>query len=297
MDYYQALHKYGADKLALLGMFVLGLLVAYLISATRYGWPRSAAIELTDRIKGLGISSIQEKEEMEKFFLVKDSAGRVAGFTIEIFSEDKQSERFDVEYASHYYIKGRYSEQQKAFFQSGDHLEEFIWRSETVTPGGTKAVVIKLSKNGMLTVTRADGRASSSFKIGRATLPSTVLDLVFGQMLETGVDEIILDIIRAQGSIVQMLISREDIEDADSSRPGREYKFRVDIAHRQEITRYVYLDSDKKISGIILQGRRKYELERSRVSEIREYFPDKVDYLSDREDEPETEDKLLQQVR
>jgi len=297
MEHKSGLQKYEADKLALLGMFVLGLFIAYLISAARYGWPRSAAIELTTQIKKRGITSILEQTGMEKFFLVRNPAGRVAGFTIEVFARNKENQRFHIQSASHYYIKGLYTEEQKTFFQTDDHLEEFSWRSNTVTPRGSKVRTLSLSRGGKLTIRQSGRRPKVQFEIGPATLPNTVLDLVFTQMLEDELDKIILDVIQSDGSIVQTIIYRDNSEYSDTAEKKRMYKFRLEIAQRKGLIEEFYLDSNKRISSITLAGRRNYSFQRSSISEILKYFPEKAQYLLNREMELKPEDKFLPQAR
>jgi len=297
MEYDSGLQKYGADKLALLGMFILGLFIAYLISTARYDWPRSAAIEMTNRIKNKGLSSILAKTGWEKFFLVKDAHGRPAGFTMEIFIEERKNQRFNIKSAAHYYIKGLYTEEQKTFFQTNEHLEEFLWQSRTITPRGSKLRVISLSKDSILTIRQSEPRPKITFKIKPATLPSPVLDLAFSQMLEGKIDKIALDVIQSNGSVVPMLISRENIKSSENEKQNRKYKFRLEIPLRRNFLQYIYLDGNKKISGIIMKRPRKYVLERGTVSEILKYFPDKASYLFDREMEPESEDEFFPQMR
>ncbi|MHC4213945.1 MAG: hypothetical protein ACYSWP_11285 [Planctomycetota bacterium] len=122
MDASNRLRKYEPDKIALLVFFALGLLIAFLISSSRYSGPARAGSRLIGRIKYNGISSLLDIEAYRTFF------------------------EYEVNSASMLYMPGRGGQEKLSYFRCDQRFDRFSWKSETVRTGGSIGVELSLDE-------------------------------------------------------------------------------------------------------------------------------------------------------
>jgi len=283
MDRNYGAKKYGADKIALLGFFIIGLLIARFITSSRYIRPLKAGGQVVAEIKRKGIAGFLDSQSWQSFFLIKDTRGHPIGFTMDVFTDSMTYTALNIRSASLLYIRGRYSHDKIMFFQSDNSFDRFSWKSETVRPGERSGTEILRGQDGVVTVTKSGrNKTQQSYKPDSASIPDFLLDLVFTQMLESGHTKIIVDTINADGKMVDVVISRIKTKYRRPSQTEAEYKLNVDFSDDGGFSELVYLDSQGRILEIFLEPDG-ICFERTNVEDILEKFPERVDYILQRE--------------
>jgi len=272
--------KYEADKIALLGLFVLGLLAAYFTTYSRHTGPRNAGGKIVAGIQQKGISALLEDLGWENFFLIRDAAGRTIGFTVDVFTNLSSQSGWNIQGADHLYIRGRYGWEQLMFFQSDEHLSRFSWQSRVVRPGRSTATQITLTKDGVVTVTGSGrGGKEQRFKPSSAFLPSPLLNLALSRMIEAGIEKIIVDLIEADGTISPMVISASRPGNLHQDQQKLKYKFSLKMLGPGKFSEVVYLDDQNRVSKVTLQGNNGYFLERTGRENVLRQFPERAGYI------------------
>ncbi len=266
-------------------------------------------------IKSRGLGSFLDSAgsergwDRESFFLIKDGKGHSVGFAVEAldchFSERRRSSvdieqriesQFNILAWSFYYIHGRYDREQTAFFKSNNSFDEFLWRSETSGPGGRSSAEIFLGEGGIMTVKEFDRRSErGDYQVGPAAVPEIFSELVFSQMLDTGREEIFVDIIDVDGKITPVFITRVEESRSFASRnlngdvdiDGKEnaYVFREELLDGRGFYEQVYLDEQRRITKRLLQQESEYFLERTTMENVLKEFPEHGGYILQGKDE------------
>lgn len=252
----------------------------------------------------------------EEFFLIKDSGSGVIGFAMDLlglrfvsrpdFLENQQSDapesleaevaltalssdaQLEIHTVSFYYIRGRHQREQAAFFQGSDNLDEFVWKNEISGIGGRRGAEIALDKFGRMSVKRlGPPDKQSNYRVGPAVIPDILSELIFSQMLDSYHKKILVDIIKAEGTIMPTRISRIKAEEDGSLQAFYKtaaeqkfpYVFRVEFLDGRGFSQQVYLDNQHQISKILLWQERVYLLERTSLKDVVGQFPERADYI------------------
>lgn len=272
--------KYEADKIALLGLFIVGLLIAHFITSSRYTGPLNAGREVVAEIKRKGISSFLDDRGWQSFFLIKDARDRAIGFTMDVFTDPAPDTKLNIQSAGLLYIRGRYGQEHLFSFQSDNSFDEFSWKSETAGPKGRSGTEILLGEDGVLTVTGLSrNKKVQSYKPGSASIPNFLLDLVFSQMLDSARERIIVDTIDAGGKMVEVLICKIKSGDSGPSPTGPAYELNVEFLDERGVSEKVYFNSRGRISKILLRQNGLYLFERTDAENILRQFPERADYI------------------
>jgi hypothetical protein len=281
--------KYEADKIALLGLFIVGLLIAGFITSARYSRPRKAGAKVVDQIKRKGISGYLDDQLWQSCFLISNAKGTLIGFAMDVFTSSPTDLKLNIKAAGLLYTRGRFGREQAMSFQSDNSFAEFSWRSETAAPPARTGTRITLEQDGVLTVTKFNQDTKQhSYKPGSSAIPDFLLDFVFTQMLESDYPKIIVDTITADGKIVEVAVSKAGTEDSRPSQTEAPYKLNVDFLGEPRISQQVYLDSRKRIVQIRRNGT--YLFERTSTDDILKQFPEQADRILQR-------NRILEQSR
>ena len=272
--------KYGADKIAFLGLFILALLLAHFITFSRHTLPSKAGSKAIAEIKAAGISSLLSDRNRQDFFLIKDAKGHTIGFTMDTLAESETETQLNIQATGYSYIRGLYVQEQVTFFQSDNSFDEFVWKSEIVGRAGRKDTRIILSRDGTVTVT-SFGREQKeqSYKPDSTPIPGVLFDLLLSQMLHSGYKKIIVGIINSDGRTFNSVISGIKAEDAALPRTGAEYILNVEFQDIRRFSEQVYFDHQKQITKILLRQERLYILERTGMENVLKEFPERADYI------------------
>ena len=275
MDQADRARKYEADKIVLLGLFAAGLVIAYLITASRYTAPRKAGAKVVSEIKRKGISGCFQGRRHRSFFLIKDEADRTIGFTADVFAPSAPPDKPDIQSTALLYLRGRYRKTQLTLFRSDDQFSTFSWKTELVSPAGRVAKGILLAEDGVLTITQSGQSTRQGYIPGPDSVPDLLLDLVFTQMLEAGYKKVVIDTIDSDGRTIEVVLSR-----IKAKGPGRpEYELNVIRLDGSRDSQQVYLDASRQISAILLKQDPTYLLERTSLEDVLTEVPEAAEYI------------------
>lgn len=289
--------------------------------------PLEAGCEIIAAIKSKGLGSFWgshfakearngvplDNRSWESLFLIKDARGRSIGFTMDVLiaapvlQEERKTGPLDfgrdaqnVQAASFYYIRGRYNREQATFFQGRNNLDEFTWKSETSGIGGRSSAEVVLDGAGVITVSSPSGvhrtatgrkfgvkAEDKSYQIGSAAIPDIFGELTFSQMLDSNHEEILVDIIEADGTIMPVLISRIEKNGSAAGQFFSEaaaqeqvsYVLRLELLDGRGFSEQMYLDDQRRILKRLLRREGIYILERTSAETILREFPERGDYI------------------
>lgn len=272
--------KYATDKLFLLGLFIVSLLIARFIVTSKHDQPLKAGSEIVAKIKSEGLSSFLDSQSQDSFFLIRDERARTIGFTMDILIDSGTDDRLNIQATSFLYARGRYAQEQIALLQSDNYLDEFTWKSETVRPTGRSSTRITLDNTGTMTVSKSNTQPEEKiYQLNPAVIPDVFLKFVFSRILDSSYKKILVDTIDSDGQITTTLISKTKAD---------KYVLDVKFLDGRGFSERVYFDKQKQIFRILLQQKNIFILERSSAENILREFPERADYILQK-------DKILEQ--
>lgn len=230
-----------------------------------------------------------EDEGWRDFFLIKDAAGQTIGFTMDVLTLSQQAQwtpddstvsSMGIQKASLLYVRGKYPQEQVSIFKCNNNFDEFFWKSEARSLAGATAAEIASQQTGVITVTQLGPRPRrENYQLGPAAIPDILFDRLLSQMLDDSCEEIIADLIDAQGQIIPTLISKIKINDTADFEGQVQFAFELEFLDGRGFRETVYLDSHRRIKKRILHQQGLYILERTDAQTILEQFPERAEYI------------------
>ena len=98
-------------------------------------------------------------------------------------------------------------------------------------------------------------------------------------MLDSGHKKIVVNIINSDGTMLDSVISRIKAKNANLPQTEAEYILNVEFQDGRRFSEQIYLDSQKQALKILLQQERLYILERTSMENILREFPERADYI------------------
>ena len=223
------------------------------------------------------------------FFLIKDAEGKTVGFTMDVLALPQQAPQtpddltissVDIQLASLLYVRGRYPQEQVSIFECNNSFDEFFWKSESRSSAGATAAEIATQQAGVITVTQLSPKPRrKDYQLGPAAIPDILFDRLLSQMLDDSCEEIIADLIDAQGQIIPTLISKVKIDDTAGFEGQVQFAFELKFLDGRGFCETVYLDSQRRIKKRILHQQGLYILERTDVQTVLKQFPERAKYI------------------
>jgi len=272
--------KYEADKIVLLGLFAVGLLIAQILTVSRYTGPQKQGTKVIAEIKRKGISSFFPERQGRSFFVIRDAADRTAGFTADVVGPAAPPYKLGIQSAALLYARPRYRKEQLMSFKSDERFSTFSWKSEVVISGRRSRKELLLGDDGVLTIGESGQSRKRGYTPAEHSIPDALLDLVFSQMLDSGYKKIIVDAIDSDGQTTEVAIRQTRTVGPGALSGLPEYELNVIFLDRRRSSQQVHLDADKRISGISLQQDPKYEFERTTLEEVLRRVPEAARYIA-----------------
>ena len=239
-----------------------------------------AGAEIIETIKRKGLGGFLDSQVRQTFYLVKDSTGHAIGFASDVLTGSGSDAPFNMQTTGFSYIEGRHTVEQATSFQCTDKLDEFVYRSQARSAAGRSGSQIALDKTGTMTVTRSGVRPEEkNYRLGPAAIAEVFLDQILGQMLDTGREEIVVDVVDAHGKITPTFVSR--IEAAKEDPGGRDaaYVFKLELLDGRGFYEQLYLNQQKQTYRTFLRQEDTYIVERTTAEEIIREFPGYAQYV------------------
>ena len=282
--------KYAADKVALLVLFIIGLLGARLIVKSKRNKPLKAGAELVTKIKDEGLLNIIGDEDRRAFFMISNAKNIPIGFMMDVLTVAEPnsetlglqtSQPLNIRAANYLYLKGQYAQERVGVFQGQSNLAAFIWKSKAAYRTARVGTTITLDIEGVMTVTKSARHSEEkTYLLDNTAIPDVFMELLFAQMLDSGHKKILVDIIKDDGEITPILVRRITADNAG-------YLLNVDFLDDRGFSEQIYLDDQKRISKTLLQQQSIFILERTSVEDILRQFPERTDYILQKSRLPE----------
>jgi len=244
-----------------------------------------AGSEIIKEIKYTGTDGFLDDRSRESFFFIKDAKGRGIGFTMDVLryasaerSKDsvplidaQTEERLNVHGINLLYIRqGRYASEQVTFFKTDDRFANFAWKNEINGIAGRISTEVLLDETGIMTVEKTGSVSEGkNYQVSPAAIPELLSEFVFGRMIISGYEKIIVDMIETNGKIAPALIWK-----AENNAEGG-YVLNVEFLNDQGSSQKVYLDSQMRIFKVLLQ-RGNVTVQRTEVENILREFPEQA---------------------
>lgn len=237
-----------------------------------------AGSEIIAKIRSRGLRGFSDSHNQRAVYLIKDSGMQNIGFTVDVFSNPEQDAQFDVRAAGIFYIKGKYASEQVTSFQSQDDLEEFVWKTETYSRTGRSSIEMLLEEFELITIRKHSEKTEARYSLSPAAIPEIFIEQLIGQMLDDNKNDIIVDVIEANGRIVPILVSEieneEEIADEEVA-----YLFKLELLDGRGYFEYVYLNDQRQIYKRVMQQKETYVIESTTLEDVMQKFPERANYI------------------
>ncbi len=206
------------------------------------------------------------------FFILSDSKGQAVGFTMDSM-EIQANEEQALRAASYFYRRGLSAVEQAGYYYGGTSFEKFEWMFRQNSPR-TGRVGIEMSvQSGVLTVRKSGiARKGKEYMLGEAAVPDIILEPVLKQALESGAQEIIIDVVRPEGNIVPVYIEKVIGPDSNS--------LKLEVLDGSGYQQQVYYNNTAEpVKKVIEQQQTTYTLNLATAEQIAKAFPERADLV------------------
>lgn len=231
------------------------------------------------QIKNEGLSGLARKYadfDSESVWLIEDEFGKTKGFQIESFSE--YSDGLDwakVKAVRTNYVAGTRGGSTQGNLDSSESADRFIWRTNqrAIRPGGSGIVELELGLDGSM---RVSGVAKSdlTFWPGAVAVPEIFLDIVAGAFISSFRQDVLIDVIFANGMVVPTVISSVDVSTDAGNSWGASYGVKLDFFHSKKSILRMYFDYNKRLVGKVEENLEVLIWHRSDMAAVKEKFGD-----------------------
>ena len=244
-----------------------------------------AGSKIVSEIKSIGIEGFLYGRNQQSSYIIKDVRGRPIGFVIEtIIASNTQS---DIEGGSLLYILGRRVNEQVALFRSDNSFDGFVLNSEISEISGRRSSEMVIDETAVMTVRRADSNGNDiGSRLSKTAIPDIFGDFIFSQMIDSGVDNVCVDVVDAEGRILPTFFARVGTEDLSASQ-SFSYLFRLEFLDGRGFSQQIYLDDQRRVIRKVARHGVIDTLERASVDDILEEFPERADYIRKKHRIPE----------
>jgi hypothetical protein len=245
--------------------------------------------EILNRMKAKGLGRFLTERNKQNYFVIKDNKGEAGGYVISIFADAGPQAPMNIQAASSFYLRGARGREEVIVFQCKEDMSEFVYKSETASKFGRSGIEGVFDRAGVLAVkeygtfilgrsfkgTAAEPYEERFYRPGAASIPDVLAELVYDELLASEYERILIDVVRADGTIVPVVISRVKGGNSDEKKTGYAYQLRLDFLDRPGSYSQVYLDENKTMFKETMHYGATYVLERSSPAELETLIPEK----------------------
>jgi len=213
-------------------------------------------------------------------FVIYDAKKQAIGFTMDAMAAVKTDANVIIKAASYFYVRGPIPDERVGSFLSDNTFTKFNWRIESSTRAGSKGIEM-MTRDGILTVSNLRaGRKNKEYLLSEAAVPDIdiVLEPIFKNVLDGSRREIIIDLIKADGTVVPLGIKQVP---ADGNSPVPERRVRAELMDGRDNWQQIYYTSEKERSRIVYGQENSYTLVRADANQITSLFPEQAYFIRD----------------
>jgi len=249
-------------------------------------------ITAVNRIKATGLNEMLSEHSEPDCYLIKDSNRRNVGYAVEAVLKQVNGDSNETYAASFAYLTSPYLWESASMFKSHSNLSEYLWESQTERrrtaiirkgnlpiQGPTEIVrthtTLTAGEGGALTVNRLKNE-SVQFKtrLSDAAVPGAVGEAVYIEMINSGVEKLIVDVVFENGKVVPTVVTVQKDEPV-----GYIVKMKYLGSNDEEET---HLDDNMRVTKKILRQNIVLTLEPVETEELVRLFPERADFILQR---------------
>jgi hypothetical protein len=244
-----------------------------------------AGAEIVAQIKSRGLDDFMNNQNRQAYFLIKDAKMRTIGFTMDVLvdsgTDDSATDaRPNIRAAGLFYIRGQNTLEQGTSFRCSNNLDEFVYKSETSRRTGRSGTEMILDRYGVMAVREFQAQpGEKSYRLGPAAIPDVFLDQLLMQMLGSEKDQIIIDIIEANGKIIPTLIAAMEVAKDMAADEDTAYVFKLEFLDGRGFSKRIYLNDRKQVYKRLARQDNIYVLERTDLESIVREFPEHAEHI------------------
>ena len=276
--------KYSADKIALLGLLVISLLAARLLTGARTIRPLKAGSQQIARLKSEGLDSILDKQDWELYFLIRDTEGKLVGFSSETFERAPTDSEAAITSNGHFYRRIPYFQQSLVWFECDNSLDSFRLEGQSRMAGARPILIeVALDKAGKVTAKSSDSDPQLTFQAEQGSVPEYLIERIAVEATLGTEANVVLNVIGNDGTKDVVVVSTKKTPARQSRMGGTGRTVEIHSPEKQ-YTIQVVLDSADRIVRIQHEG--VFILERAAREDIIRRFGEGVRFVPDRNDLP-----------
>ena len=236
--------------------------------------------EVVTEIKSKGLGSFLDNQNRQAFFLIKDSRKHAIGFTMDVLVDSGPGARLNIRAGSLSYIRGLRPREQGTSFQCSNDLSEFVFKSEISKRTGRSGTEIIAGKDNIMTLRKFEAEPDEkSYRLNPSAIPEVFFDQLLKQMIDSGKKEIIVDIIQANGKIIPAHISGIEVTKDMAADEDAAYVFMLELLDGQGFSERLYLNDRHQVYKRLIRQDNIYILERTDIGSIMGEFPEREEYI------------------
>ena len=244
-----------------------------------------AGAEIVTEIKSRGLDGFLDNQNHQAFFLIKDPAKSTIGFTMDVLVDSgtdgsATGAQPNIRAAGLFYIRGQRRYEQGTSFQCSNDLNEFVYKSETSGRTARSGTEIILDETGVITVRKYQAQPEEkSYRLNPTAIPDVFLNQLLMQMLDSEKNQIVVDIIEANGKIIPTLIAAIEVAKDITADEDTAYIFELELLDGRGFSEKIYLNDRKQVYLRLARQDNVYILERAELESIVREFPEHAEHI------------------
>ena len=248
-----AIKRYSADKIALLGLFAVGLAVAGLITSARTTRPMRRGAAAVAAIKSEGLEEILDNQGWEAYYFIKDGEGRLVGFSTEIFERAGGYSNSTITSKARFFIRRPYVQENLLLFECDERLDTFTVEMQVRTLGKkVSASIVSLDSSGRVTVTDSVSGEKISIEAKKNSVPEYLIERIAVAATAGREGKVVLNVIGNDGVQDVVVVSTEKMRQASPRLGGKGRIVEIHSPEQQYMIQ-ILLDSADRIAEIITE--------------------------------------------
>ncbi|MBN2269223.1 MAG: hypothetical protein JXN61_01330, partial [Sedimentisphaerales bacterium] len=254
-----------------------------------------AASTVIAQMKDKGLAGLLDNKNRQSLFLIRDSRKRIIGFTTDILIDTGGTSELNIEAMGLYYTRGLFPREEMTSFQSDNRFDRFTWKTESVA-AERSGVEIALKDDGLLTITKShEPDREISYHTGNTAVPEILLEQLLAQIINSDIQETLVDVITSNGRIIPTHIYR--IKPEDTATEQNVPAIKLTPVSGRGFYQLIYLDSQKKISRTEQQSLERiedrYYFDRTEPEDAARLFPERSEFILQRDKLRQYLDKMI----
>jgi len=240
-------------------------------------------IEFVKYLRDIGARELIRAEmggKLQRAYVLRRQAAQLGtndnvGFEVDIFSDSSDvysngimSERLG------YNIRNGAEWSNNSLFECDGRFEKFIWQNKhmNLKGRGGSNVAVELESDGELKICDLSSAEEQAFRPSEAAVAKVLIDSVTRAFVDYGSNELVIDVILANGAIVPMRLLKLPLEERPLDLPEVAHIVQLEYLDSKRGSQHVYFDGNKEIISKFEQRRIPLIWQRSDLDDVMEKF-------------------------